>query len=168
MVTLSAPNAQDCVALAEIELCGELMIAASAAREERLSPDRIDEVLNVGGEAPGASAEDDAGPVPAPVPVPWTSARLQRRGGVDDRSPAGRSPAMTPPGPGPDPGPARAHVRSSRAIAFVASSTFASISSPPLTAASATQWRRCSSSSWRAKDCRALVEAETWVSMSMQ
>lgn len=47
MVTLSAPNAQDCVALAEIELCGELMIAASATREERLSPDRIDEVLNV-------------------------------------------------------------------------------------------------------------------------
>ncbi|MFE3717778.1 hypothetical protein [Streptomyces cyaneofuscatus] len=61
VVTLSAPNAQDCVALAEIELCGELMIAASAAREERLSPDRIDEVLNVGGEAPGAGAEDDAG-----------------------------------------------------------------------------------------------------------
>ncbi|MGW1207222.1 hypothetical protein [Streptomyces cyaneofuscatus] len=61
MVTLSAPNAQDCVALAEIELCGELMIAASAAREERLSPDRIDEVLNVGGEAPGAGAGDDAG-----------------------------------------------------------------------------------------------------------
>ncbi|MFE2294325.1 hypothetical protein [Streptomyces sp. NPDC059452] len=47
VVTLSAPNAQDCVALAEIELCGELMIAASAAGEERLSPDRIDEVLNV-------------------------------------------------------------------------------------------------------------------------
>ncbi|MFJ8758521.1 hypothetical protein [Streptomyces cyaneofuscatus] len=61
VVTLSAPNAQDCVALAEIELCGELMIAASAAREERLSPDRIDEVLNVGDEAPGAGAEDDAG-----------------------------------------------------------------------------------------------------------
>lgn len=60
------------------------------------------------------------------------------------------------------------HVRSNRAIAFVASATFASTSSPPLTAASATQWRRCSSSSWRAKDCRALVEAETWVSMSMQ
>ncbi|CAM5474817.1 hypothetical protein SATRM34S_03256 [Streptomyces atroolivaceus] len=48
MVTLSAPNAQDCVALAEIELCGELMIAAADACEERLSPDRIDEVLNVG------------------------------------------------------------------------------------------------------------------------
>ncbi|MFE6702251.1 hypothetical protein [Streptomyces sp. NPDC057718] len=50
VVTLSAPNAQDCVALAEIELCGELMIAASAAAgEERLSPDRIDEVLDVRG-----------------------------------------------------------------------------------------------------------------------
>ncbi|KDQ68591.1 hypothetical protein ACIPJG_06340 [Streptomyces halstedii] len=48
VVTLSAPTAQDRVALAEIELCGELMIAASAALEDRLSPDRIDEVLNVG------------------------------------------------------------------------------------------------------------------------
>ncbi|GAA4777631.1 MULTISPECIES: hypothetical protein [Streptomyces] len=37
----------DHVALAEIELCGELMIAASAADGERLSPDRIDEVLRV-------------------------------------------------------------------------------------------------------------------------
>ncbi len=36
---------QDHVALAEIELCGELIIAASAAVEERLSLDRIDEVL---------------------------------------------------------------------------------------------------------------------------
>ncbi|MGW1139164.1 hypothetical protein [Streptomyces zhihengii] len=35
----------DCVALAEIELCGELMIAASAVDGERLSPARIDEVL---------------------------------------------------------------------------------------------------------------------------
>ncbi|WP_228995003.1 hypothetical protein [Streptomyces sp. DH8] len=49
MVTLRTPNAQDRAALAEIELCGELMIAASAAREERLSHDRIDEVLDVGG-----------------------------------------------------------------------------------------------------------------------
>lgn len=37
----------DPVALAEIELCGELMIAASAAAEERLSFARIDEVLEV-------------------------------------------------------------------------------------------------------------------------
>lgn len=37
---------QDHVALAEIELCGELIIAASAA-EERLSLESIDEVLRV-------------------------------------------------------------------------------------------------------------------------
>ncbi|MFC7309373.1 hypothetical protein ACFQVC_34835 [Streptomyces monticola] len=37
----------DHVALAEIELCGELIIAASTADEERLSPSRIDEVLRV-------------------------------------------------------------------------------------------------------------------------
>jgi hypothetical protein len=35
------------VALAEIELCGELIIAATGSSEERLSPDRIDEVLKV-------------------------------------------------------------------------------------------------------------------------
>ncbi|WP_199922775.1 hypothetical protein [Streptomyces sp. NRRL S-87] len=40
---------QDHVALAEIELCGELIIAASAVEEERLSLDRIDEVLLVRG-----------------------------------------------------------------------------------------------------------------------
>jgi len=44
----------DPVALAEIELCGELMIAASAAGEERLSFARIDEVLEV---APAAARE---------------------------------------------------------------------------------------------------------------
>lgn len=37
---------QDYVALAEIELCGELIIAASAA-QERLSLESIDEVLKV-------------------------------------------------------------------------------------------------------------------------
>jgi hypothetical protein len=42
----------DHVALAEIELCGELIIAASAAHEERLSADRIDEVLKVAEEQP--------------------------------------------------------------------------------------------------------------------
>ncbi|MFG2627850.1 hypothetical protein [Streptomyces sp. NPDC048473] len=47
MVTLSTRTVSDHVALAEIELCGELMIAASAAIGERLSADRIDEVLNV-------------------------------------------------------------------------------------------------------------------------
>ncbi|WP_338671872.1 hypothetical protein V1460_02605 [Streptomyces sp. SCSIO 30461] len=47
MAPPSTPTVQDHVALAEIELCGELMIAASAADGERLSSDRIDEVLNV-------------------------------------------------------------------------------------------------------------------------
>lgn len=37
----------DPVALIEIDLYGELMIAASMADEERLSVDRIDEVLRV-------------------------------------------------------------------------------------------------------------------------
>lgn len=41
---------QDLVALVEIDLTGELMIAAAAASEDRLSPDRIDEVLEVDGE----------------------------------------------------------------------------------------------------------------------
>ncbi|MFJ9472996.1 hypothetical protein [Streptomyces caniferus] len=40
---------QDHVALVEIDLTGELMIAAAAASEDRLSPDRIDEVLEVDG-----------------------------------------------------------------------------------------------------------------------
>jgi hypothetical protein len=43
----------DPVALAEIELTGELIIAASSAAEERLSFARIDEVLEV--ERSGAS-----------------------------------------------------------------------------------------------------------------
>ncbi|GGW54273.1 hypothetical protein GCM10010381_44720 [Streptomyces xantholiticus] len=45
--TRTATVHDDHVALAEIELCGELMIAASAAAGERLSADRIDEVLMV-------------------------------------------------------------------------------------------------------------------------
>ncbi|MEU6608944.1 hypothetical protein ABZ922_28505 [Streptomyces shenzhenensis] len=38
---------QDHVALAEIELCGELIIAASASEEDRLSLESIDKVLKV-------------------------------------------------------------------------------------------------------------------------
>lgn len=45
--TPTALSDPECVALAEIELCGELIIAASAVEEERLSADRIDEVLRV-------------------------------------------------------------------------------------------------------------------------
>ena len=51
---------QDHVALAEIELCGELIIAASAADEERLSPDRIDEVLKVAEDATGRQSRRPA------------------------------------------------------------------------------------------------------------
>ncbi|AJE84411.1 hypothetical protein SLNWT_4035 [Streptomyces albus] len=48
----------DHVALAEIELCGDLMIAASASRAERLSADRIDEVLRVHDERHRRPAEE--------------------------------------------------------------------------------------------------------------
>ncbi|MFH8366468.1 hypothetical protein [Streptomyces sp. NPDC018031] len=41
------PSGPDPVALVEIDLYGDLMIAASSAVEDRLSPDRIDEVLGV-------------------------------------------------------------------------------------------------------------------------
>ncbi len=61
MAPLSSTPVQDHVALAEIELCGELMIAASGADGERLSPDRIDEVLKVGAGA-GAGAGAGGGP----------------------------------------------------------------------------------------------------------
>ncbi|WP_329134816.1 hypothetical protein OG552_19980 [Streptomyces sp. NBC_01476] len=45
----------DPVALMEIELCGELMIAASTADGDRLSFARIDEVLDVAPSAPTAN-----------------------------------------------------------------------------------------------------------------
>ncbi|WP_165364948.1 hypothetical protein [Streptomyces sp. C] len=45
MTPAGGMSVHDHVALAEIELCGELIIAASAAAEDRLSQDRIDEVL---------------------------------------------------------------------------------------------------------------------------
>ncbi|MFK0169011.1 hypothetical protein ACIQU5_09425 [Streptomyces sp. NPDC090306] len=60
---------QDHVALAEIELCGDLIIAASAALEDRLSLASIDEVLKVTEErARGEHAADDRdrGPVGRP------------------------------------------------------------------------------------------------------
>ncbi|MCD0485612.1 hypothetical protein [Streptacidiphilus sp. ASG 303] len=51
----------DHVALDEIEMCGDLMIAASSSGEDRLTPARIDEVLKV--------ARPD-GPDPHRVPLP--------------------------------------------------------------------------------------------------
>lgn len=47
---------QDWEALAEIELYGELIIAAAAAPEERLSEDRIDEVLLRSGSGSGSGS----------------------------------------------------------------------------------------------------------------
>ncbi|MFI1333042.1 hypothetical protein ACH4U7_23635 [Streptomyces sp. NPDC020845] len=47
VVARRGSSGPDPVALVEIDLYGELMIAASSADEERLSPDRIDEVLQV-------------------------------------------------------------------------------------------------------------------------
>ncbi|MFI0780861.1 hypothetical protein [Streptomyces sp. NPDC021212] len=47
MVARRGSPGPDPVALVEIDLYGELMIAAASADEERLSPDRIDEVLRV-------------------------------------------------------------------------------------------------------------------------
>ncbi|MET8574512.1 hypothetical protein [Streptomyces sp. NPDC005012] len=45
---LGAPGqVQDQIALAEIELCGDLMIAASSANADRLSQASIDEILRV-------------------------------------------------------------------------------------------------------------------------
>jgi hypothetical protein len=64
----------DHVALVEIDLTGELMIAAASASEDRLSPDRIDEVLDVGGRGDGG-------------PAGRRAERLPRRPG-----PAGRRP----------------------------------------------------------------------------
>ena len=58
LLLLTGKTLQDHVALAEIELCGELMIAAATADGERLSRDRIDEVLRV-----SAGPEGQAAPV---------------------------------------------------------------------------------------------------------
>ncbi|MFF6915652.1 hypothetical protein [Streptomyces sp. NPDC012466] len=53
MAPVGGTAVQDHVALAEIELCGELIIAASAAHE-RLSLESIDEVLKVAEERESA------------------------------------------------------------------------------------------------------------------
>lgn len=54
-------TAQDHVALVEIDLAGELMIAAATSDEDRLSPDRIDEVLDVGADRGVRRSVTDAG-----------------------------------------------------------------------------------------------------------
>ena len=62
MVARRGSPGPDPVALVEIDLYGELMIAAASADEDRLSPDRIDEVLRVRADrsadrSPGRSAD---------------------------------------------------------------------------------------------------------------
>ncbi|WP_338698038.1 hypothetical protein V2W30_18705 [Streptomyces sp. Q6] len=59
MAPVGGTAVQDRVALAEIELCGELIIAASAVPDERLSVDRIDEVLRLAEALP--EGPDDEG-----------------------------------------------------------------------------------------------------------
>ncbi len=53
-------------------------------------------------------------------------------------------------------------------MAALASRTFASASTPPSSIAAVTQCARCSSRRDSAKDSKALVVADTWVSTSMQ
>ncbi|MFJ9519121.1 hypothetical protein ACIRPK_12745 [Kitasatospora sp. NPDC101801] len=53
MASSGPRGGHDQTALEEIELTGELMIAASDSESERLAPERIDEVLRSGDEASG-------------------------------------------------------------------------------------------------------------------
>ncbi|MDH6579571.1 hypothetical protein [Kitasatospora sp. MAP5-34] len=62
-------GAHDQAALDEIELAGELMIAATASPEERLAPERIDQVLLEHGQDDDArDAGEDAGSSAETVP----------------------------------------------------------------------------------------------------
>ncbi|MEU1664961.1 hypothetical protein ABZ547_15325 [Streptomyces sparsogenes] len=60
MVARRGSSGPDPVALVEIDLYGELMIAASSADGERLSPDRIDEVLQVAADRSDPAEDQDA------------------------------------------------------------------------------------------------------------
>ncbi|MDH6133843.1 hypothetical protein P3T37_003242 [Kitasatospora sp. MAA4] len=60
----------DSTALDEIDLAGELMIAATASADERLPTARIDEVLLSGPEPDASEAATRPGPAqPGPGPV---------------------------------------------------------------------------------------------------
>ncbi|MET7936269.1 hypothetical protein [Streptomyces sp. NPDC005322] len=61
MVARRGSSGPDPVALVEIDLYGDLMIAASSADEDRLSPDRIDEVLRVEADRSDSAARNDTG-----------------------------------------------------------------------------------------------------------
>ncbi|MGO4422467.1 hypothetical protein ACWDSL_17095 [Streptomyces sp. NPDC000941] len=64
MVARRGSSGPDPVALVEIDLYGELMIAASSADEERLSPDRIDEVLQVAEDRSNPAEDEGEGARP--------------------------------------------------------------------------------------------------------
>jgi hypothetical protein len=81
-------------------------------------------------------------------------------GGRDQRRPARLRPVVRAAG--------RIQLLTRRAMAWVASVTLSAASGRPSATASATQWRRCSSSSPTATLCRALDTAEICVSTSMQ
>ncbi|MFF2815917.1 hypothetical protein ACFVT9_10385 [Kitasatospora cineracea] len=56
----SGTRGHDRAALDEIDLAGELMIAASASRAERLAAEQIDEVLLARHRAPGPTGDGPA------------------------------------------------------------------------------------------------------------
>ncbi|MEU5383036.1 hypothetical protein [Kitasatospora cineracea] len=56
----SGTRGHDRAALDEIDLAGELMIAASASRAERLAAEQIDEVLLARHRAPGPAEDGPA------------------------------------------------------------------------------------------------------------
>ena len=61
MAPVGGTAVQDHVALAAIELCGELIIAASAAGGDRLSLESIDQVLKVAEEREHVSGAPRSG-----------------------------------------------------------------------------------------------------------
>jgi len=74
------------VALVEIDLYGELMIAAASVDEDRLSPDRIDEVLRVEADRSAARPADRSADRPAARPADRSADRSTERSDSADRS----------------------------------------------------------------------------------
>ncbi len=91
MVARRGSSGPDPVALVEIDLYGDLMIAASSADEDRLSTDRIDEVLRVqadrsdsaegatGAKGNGKGAEDRKRPEKVKLPEKVKRAEKTKR-----------------------------------------------------------------------------------------
>ncbi|MFF7655958.1 hypothetical protein ACFZCY_40080 [Streptomyces sp. NPDC007983] len=95
----------DPVALVEIDLYGELMIAAASADEDRLSPDRIDEVLRVETDRSAGRSSDRSSDRSAGRSSGRSSDRTSERSDSADRSKvrkAGRPETDLPETGGPD------------------------------------------------------------------